>query len=169
MNSSKLIVLNKILRKRGLCTVTELSSRIVPIGIARHTAPPACPVDITTSESKSVASHITKHPERLLIVIVPKTNYTLKKVMKAHDNIQVITYNDLQFFKLDHCLVPDHTILTAHQWAKVNTNELQINNLPKLLVNDAIAQLIGARAGDIVQIKRTCQDNGPSIYYRLVM
>lgn len=71
---------------------------------------------------------------------------------------------------IEHELIPKHDILSAKEKEEVlEVHEVTINQLPKLLVSDPIAEMIGAKAGDIVRITRESETAGEAIYYRAVV
>ena len=70
----------------------------------------------------------------------------------------------------EHRLIPAHRILNEEEKKEVmdkyNITERQF---PKILVNDPVAEEIGAKAGDVVEISRNSPTAGKLLYYRLVI
>jgi DNA-directed RNA polymerase subunit H len=71
---------------------------------------------------------------------------------------------------LKHELVPEHTILNEEE-KKELVGKLRIKtiNLPKILTNDPVVKILGAKEGDVLKIMRKSQTAGSSSYYRIVV
>ncbi|RLG15818.1 MAG: DNA-directed RNA polymerase subunit H [Candidatus Nanohalarchaeota archaeon] len=69
-----------------------------------------------------------------------------------------------------HELVPEHKILMKSESQKI-LKELDItaDQLPKILDTDPIAEIIGAKTGDIIEITRDSPTAGKTKYYRIVI
>ncbi|MCE4609825.1 MAG: DNA-directed RNA polymerase subunit H [Desulfurococcales archaeon] len=71
---------------------------------------------------------------------------------------------------LEHELVPEHRILSLEEAAELlRTLSIKPNQLPRISINDPIVQLLGAKPGDIIEIKRKSPTAGESLYYRIVV
>lgn len=69
-----------------------------------------------------------------------------------------------------HRLVPTHTVLTKDEAEKLlETLQVTITEIPKILINDAALDSLEAKAGDIVCIERFSRITGTSKYYRVVV
>lgn len=70
---------------------------------------------------------------------------------------------------MKHTLVPEFRILSEGEKEEVlrrfSTRE---ENLPKIHSSDPVVKKIGAKAGELLEIKRKSEVAGQSIYYRLV-
>lgn len=68
-----------------------------------------------------------------------------------------------------HMLVPKHEIMTEdeilNEFGDVDYN---FKNLPKIKVDDPVADSIGARPGDVLRITRESQTAGVFVTYRIV-
>ena len=71
---------------------------------------------------------------------------------------------------LEHELVPKHIVLSPEEAKKV-LDKLNVipQQLPKILEDDPIVRIIGARPGDIIMIVRRSPTAGVSIAYRYVV
>ncbi|MCE4604809.1 MAG: DNA-directed RNA polymerase subunit H [Aeropyrum sp.] len=71
---------------------------------------------------------------------------------------------------LEHEYVPEHRILGIDEAVEV-LRSLGIKpwQLPKISVNDPVARILGAKPGDIIEIKRRSPTAGTSKYYRFVV
>ncbi len=71
---------------------------------------------------------------------------------------------------LSHEYVPEHRLLSVEEAVEV-LRRLGVKpwQLPKMSVNDPIARMLGAKPGDLVEIKRKSPTGGEAIYYRLVV
>lgn len=71
---------------------------------------------------------------------------------------------------LEHELVPQHRVLSPEEAQEVlKRYGVQPQQLPYMLVSDPVAKAIGAKPGDIVEIKRKSETAGEAVYYRLVV
>ena len=68
-----------------------------------------------------------------------------------------------------HMLVPKHEIMTEDEilteFVDVDYN---FKNLPKIKVNDPVAESIGAKPGDVLRITRESETAGFFVTYRIV-
>ena len=75
-----------------------------------------------------------------------------------------------EFNVLNHDLVPIHELLSEEEirllYAQYNINPEQ---LPKILASDPAAMAIGAKANQVVRIRRKSKTAGESIAFRLVI
>jgi len=71
---------------------------------------------------------------------------------------------------LEHELVPEHRILELEEAIEV-LRRLGVppNRLPRISINDPVVQLLGAKPGDIIEIKRKSRTAGEAVYYRIVV
>ena len=71
---------------------------------------------------------------------------------------------------LEHDLVPEHKLLKADKVkALLKKYGIKKWQLPKIFDKDPIVMLLGAKPGDILEIKRKSQTAGETTYYRLVV
>lgn len=72
--------------------------------------------------------------------------------------------------EIKHELVPKHEILSGKEKeAVLKKFDAKEDELPKILIADPIAEMIGAKPGDVVKITRKSPTAGQSIYYRTVV
>ena len=70
----------------------------------------------------------------------------------------------------NHVLVPKHEILNAADKAAVlKKYNITVEQLPKILNDDAAIKAFGAKAGDVVKITRESVTAGVSIYFRTII
>lgn len=75
-----------------------------------------------------------------------------------------------EFNILDHTLVPKHIILSDKEKEEVlKKYRATLKQLPRILSNDPVAKVIGAKPGDVIKIIRKDPIAGESIYYRVVV
>lgn len=71
---------------------------------------------------------------------------------------------------LKHELVPEHRILSKEEKEKfLERFNITARQLPKILITDAVVQQIGAKEGDVLEIKRKSPTAGITLYYRYVI
>ncbi len=71
---------------------------------------------------------------------------------------------------LEHELVPEHRLLSIEEAIEV-LKRLGVHpwQLPRISVNDPVARLLGAKPGDIIEIRRKSPTGGEALYYRIVV
>ena len=71
---------------------------------------------------------------------------------------------------MEHTLVPEFRVLSDEEkkeiLEKLDTTE---DRLPKIFDFDPVVQKIGAKPGNMLEIKRTSEVAGESVYYRIVV
>ena len=71
---------------------------------------------------------------------------------------------------LQHELVPEHRVLSIEEAAEVlKVLGVKPSQLPRISINDPIVRLLGAKPGDIIEIRRRSPTAGESIAYRIVV
>ncbi|MCX8195759.1 MAG: DNA-directed RNA polymerase subunit H [Acidilobaceae archaeon] len=71
---------------------------------------------------------------------------------------------------LEHRLVPQHRKLSAEEALEVfESLGVKPWQLPQISVNDPIVRLLGAKPGDVIEIKRRSPTGGISLAYRVVV
>ncbi|MCF8884561.1 MAG: DNA-directed RNA polymerase subunit H [Nitrososphaerota archaeon] len=75
-----------------------------------------------------------------------------------------------KFSILEHELVPEHRILSPEEAEQVlKKYGVRPQQLPYILVSDPVVKEIGAKPGDIIEIKRKSPTAGEAVYYRVVV
>jgi DNA-directed RNA polymerase subunit H len=70
----------------------------------------------------------------------------------------------------NHELMPEARILNEKEVEELlNKFKIKKENLPKIFSNDPLVKIVGAKVGDVLEIKRKSNIAGESIYYRLVI
>ena len=71
---------------------------------------------------------------------------------------------------LKHELVPEHRVLSLEEAVRL-LKSLGVRpwQLPRISINDPIVQILGAKPGDIIEIKRKSPTGGVSYAYRVVV
>ncbi|WP_460126254.1 DNA-directed RNA polymerase subunit H [Stetteria hydrogenophila] len=71
---------------------------------------------------------------------------------------------------LQHELVPEHRILSLEEAAHlIRSLGVRPEQLPRISINDPVARLLGAKPGDIIEIRRKSPTAGEAVYYRIVV
>lgn len=91
-----------------------------------------------------------------------------------YKNVEVMTFNQLQFNPTKHFLVPKHEILDKDQETAVmgKYNVIRKNltkEFPRILSSDPIARWYGMKPGSICRIQRVSEQSGRAIHYRVVV
>jgi DNA-directed RNA polymerase subunit H len=110
----------------------------------------------------------------LLIITKDEPNDTLVNAVKhiwEQDGIFIViqSIKRLQFYILDHILVPPHRILTDEEAAqiKIKYNISDISQFPEISRFDPVALAICARPGQICEIIRPSKTAIQAKYYRV--
>ena len=112
--------------------------------------------------------------DELIIIIKDSINDTMKSLLgQIYINdkkfINLYDINSYLFNILDHEMIPVHTVLTDEEKEKIIqkyyiTDE---SKFPEISRFDPVAQAIGARPGELVQITRSSPTAITSLYYRI--
>jgi len=71
---------------------------------------------------------------------------------------------------MSHELVPEHRILSEKEKRELlKRYRIKISQLPQIKVTDPVVVALGAKPGDILEIKRKSPTAGYYYYYRLVV
>ncbi|MCE4625279.1 MAG: DNA-directed RNA polymerase subunit H [Desulfurococcales archaeon] len=71
---------------------------------------------------------------------------------------------------LEHELVPQHRVLSFEEAVEVLKRlGVKPHQLPRISINDPVVRLLGAKPGDIIEIKRRSPTAGEATYYRIVV
>ncbi len=71
---------------------------------------------------------------------------------------------------LKHELVPEHRILAEAEKEKILEKfDIAARQLPRIQLSDPVAKRLGAKIGDVLEIKRKSPTAGVSLYYRHVV
>ena len=71
---------------------------------------------------------------------------------------------------MKHELVPDFRILSEKEKEELlKRHKVTIDRIPKILESDPVVKKIGAKVGDILEIKRKSISAGSVVYYRVVI
>jgi DNA-directed RNA polymerase subunit H len=71
---------------------------------------------------------------------------------------------------LKHQMVPEHIVMSDEEvLALLARYHIELKQLPKILVTDAVCKEIGARKDDVIKIKRRSLTAEQAVSYRLVI
>jgi DNA-directed RNA polymerase subunit H (RpoH/RPB5) len=84
--------------------------------------------------------------------------------------VELVKGNYASFDLFKHEVVPTHTIAKNEEIELVlKYYKILKPQLPRILRNDPAVKVLGAKAGQVIRIKRESQTAGTSYYYRLVV
>jgi len=117
---------------------------------------------------------LNKNDELLIIVKDQNINKTLEEYMefifiKDNHYINILKIKEILFDILEHCMVPEHKILTEKEKEKIYEKYkiMQDSELPEISRFDPIAKILGVRPGELCEITRSSKTSITSKYYRL--
>jgi len=110
----------------------------------------------------------------IIIVSPSRPSESVMKVLIGHnaqrDNvyIQIFDIRSLGFNISKHRKVPRHRIVKENEKPEIikNYNLKSIDQIPKILSQDAMAKFIGARPGDVVEVMGLCETSADNLRYR---
>ncbi len=104
-------------------------------------------------------------------IIVSNGRYTYSAKSNARKRgVELIPPNFPSFNIFKHDLVPKHEILTSEEKEEVlKKYRVEPYQLPLIRTSDPIANVIGAKPGDLIKITRKSQTAGEYISYRYVV
>ncbi len=92
------------------------------------------------------------------------TNNTFLKI-----NIETFKYTDLEIDITEHHLVPKHVLMSvAEKKDFLEKNSYKEQQLPKLLITDAVSRFYGFKKSDLIRIERISETAGIYNTYRIV-
>lgn len=127
-------------------------------------------------EINSVVENVNGNKQDLEIVIISKDkkSESLQKVIDGFNSnkqfpyIQYFWIKTFMFDIMEHEFVPKHTILSDEEKDNVRIKyNIQNNLMPVISKNDAVAQYLGMRTGDICEIVRKSETCGDYLTYRI--
>ncbi len=75
-----------------------------------------------------------------------------------------------EFDIFDHELVPKHRVLSGDEKEELlKRYHIRISQLPQIKASDPVVVALGAKPGDVLEIKRKSPTAGSYYYYRLVV
>ncbi len=75
-----------------------------------------------------------------------------------------------EFNIFDHELVPEHRVLSEKEKEELlKKYRIKISQLPQIKAKDPAVVALGAKPGDIIEIKRKSPTAGVYYYYRIVV
>jgi len=75
-----------------------------------------------------------------------------------------------EFNIFDHELVPEHRVLSEEEKDELlRSYRIRISQLPQIKASDPAVVALGAKPGDVIEIKRKSPTAGSYYYYRLVV
>ena len=78
--------------------------------------------------------------------------------------------NKIEFNVLNHELVPIHELLSDEEAASLFAEyNILSEQLPKIMASDPAAKAVGAKAGNVVRIRRKSKTAGEAIAFRYVI
>tara|TARA_Y100000816_G_C26097638_1_gene581168 strand:- start:377 stop:1045 length:669 start_codon:yes stop_codon:yes gene_type:complete len=110
----------------------------------------------------------------ILTQLLKINNYILEKkiIDKINfNNIQIFTYNNLLFNITKHSRIPQNIkVISDQEEIKklcILKNISSIDKLPKILLNDPLANFYGLQIGELFEFKKYSKNSGVYIYYRV--
>jgi DNA-directed RNA polymerase subunit H len=71
---------------------------------------------------------------------------------------------------LTHIMVPDHVVMSPEEIETLlNKYDVELKQLPKILIDDPACKEIGAKKDDVIKIVRKSHTAGEAKSYRLVV
>jgi DNA-directed RNA polymerase subunit H (RpoH/RPB5) len=110
----------------------------------------------------------------IIIVSPSRPSESVMKVLINHNNdrdnvyVQIFEIRSLGFNISKHRKVPQHRIVTDREKPDIikNYNLKSVEQMPKILSQDAMAKFIGARPGDVVEVMGLCETSADNLRYR---
>jgi DNA-directed RNA polymerase subunit H (RpoH/RPB5) len=110
----------------------------------------------------------------ILTQLLKINNYILEKkiIDKINfNNIQIFTYNNLLFNITKHSRIPQNIKVINNkkeiEELCILKNISSIDKLPKILLNDPLANFYGLQVGELFEFKKYSKNSGVYIYYRV--
>jgi DNA-directed RNA polymerase subunit H (RpoH/RPB5) len=110
----------------------------------------------------------------IVIVSPSRPSESVMKVLIGHNAhrenvyVQIFDIRSLGFNISKHRKVPRHRIVNENEKPEIikSFNLKSIDQIPKILSQDAMAKFIGARPGDVVEVMGMCETSAENLHYR---
>lgn len=110
----------------------------------------------------------------IIIVSPSRPSESVMKVLIGHNNdrenvyVQIFDIRSLGFNISKHRKVPRHRIVADSEKPGIikSYNLKSLEQMPKILSQDAMAKFIGARPGDVVEVVGLCETSADNLRYR---
>lgn len=110
----------------------------------------------------------------IIIVSPSRPSESVMKVLIGHNAdrenvyVQIFDIRSLGFNISKHRKVPQHRICKENEKPEIikNYNLKSLEQMPKILSQDAMAKFIGARPGDVVEVVGLCETSADNLRYR---
>lgn len=116
--------------------------------------------------------HLEKETDKLILIIKPKPNSTILKIIKEKEYrfVEIFWLNNVVFNITKHVLVPKHIKMTEDEIKIIMDKHyiLAKSIFPVMNRDDPIARYLNLSSGDLCKIIRKSQTSGEYISYRVV-
>jgi DNA-directed RNA polymerase I, II, and III subunit RPABC1 len=116
--------------------------------------------------------HLEKETDKLILIIKPKPNSTILKIIKEKEYrfVEIFWLNNVVFNITKHVLVPKHIKITEEEIKLVMEKHYIVTKsiFPVMNRDDPIARYLNLSSGDVCKIIRKSPTSGEYISYRVV-
>jgi DNA-directed RNA polymerase I, II, and III subunit RPABC1 len=116
--------------------------------------------------------YLEKETDKLILVIKPKPNSTILKIIKEKEYrfVEIFWLNNVVFNITKHVLVPKHIKMSDEETKAVMEKHYIVSKsvFPVMNRDDPIARYLNLASGDLCKIIRKSQTSGEYISYRVV-
>ena len=116
--------------------------------------------------------HLEKETDKLILVIKPKPNSTILKIIreKEYRFVEIFWLNNVVFNITKHILVPKHIKMTEDEIKIIMDKHYIVSKstFPVMNRDDPIARYLNLSSGDLCKIIRKSITSGEYISYRVV-
>ena len=116
--------------------------------------------------------YLEKETDKLILVIKPKPNSTILKIIKEKEYrfVEIFWLNNVVFNLTKHILVPKHIKMSEDEIKTIMEKHYIVSKsiFPVMNRDDPIARYLNLSSGDLCKIIRKSQTSGEYISYRVV-
>jgi DNA-directed RNA polymerase I, II, and III subunit RPABC1 len=116
--------------------------------------------------------YLEKETDKLILVIKPKPNSTILKIIKEKEYrfVEIFWLNNVVFNITKHILVPKHIKMTEDEIKTIMDKHYMVSksSFPVMNRDDPIARYLNLSSGDVCKIIRKSITSGEYISYRVV-
>jgi DNA-directed RNA polymerase I, II, and III subunit RPABC1 len=116
--------------------------------------------------------YLEKETDKLILVIKPKPNSTILKIIKEKEYrfVEIFWLNNVVFNITKHILVPKHIKMTEDEVKTIMDKHYMVSksSFPVMNRDDPIARYLNLSSGDVCKIIRKSITSGEYISYRVV-
>lgn len=122
------------------------------------------------NKAPEIDDFLSSSDNHKILVVTAINNKTKQLILSKYSNVEVFLERTLMINLIDHIMIPKHEVLTDEEAYKLLTEyDIKKKKLPKILLNDPVAEYYNMKVGQICRIIRSSETAGLGVAYRVVV